>query len=64
MGTFKIPVEYKVWGLVEVEAENAEQALNYAKYNIVDLPLPNDPEYIEDSYVIAADTVEELKNYN
>ena len=60
----KIPVEYKVWGTVEVEADSLEEALKYAKANKDELELPYYTEYIEDSYVIAADDVEELKLYN
>lgn len=64
MGSFKIPVEYKVWGTVEVEAETMEEALEYARNNINTLELPDEPEYVEDSYVIAVEDIEELKNYN
>lgn len=64
MESFKIPVEYKVWGTVEVEAETMEEALEYARNNIDTLELPDEPEYVDDSYVIAVKDVEELKNYN
>lgn len=64
MESFKIPVEYKVWGTVEVEAETMEEALEYARNNIDTLELPDEPEYVDDSYVIAVEDVEELKNYN
>lgn len=64
MKAYKIPVEYKVWGLVEVEAESMQEALEYAKENVSMLELPDEPEYIEDSYEIVAETIEDLKCYN
>lgn len=64
MKTFKIPVEYKVWGLVEVEANSAEEALEYANKNVDTLSLPDEPEYIESSYVIVAENAEDLEEYN
>ena len=52
MKIFKIPVTYKSWGLIEVEAETLADAYKYAEENINDLPLPQEPEYIDDSYEI------------
>ena len=52
MKTFKICVVYQNWGWVEVEAEDLESAIEYAKDNIDELPLPDEPEYIDDSYEI------------
>lgn len=64
MKTFKIPVEYKLWGLVEVEANSLEEAFEYANENISELELPDRPEYVEDSFEIAAFDADELKLYN
>ena len=64
MTTFKIPVEYKVWGLVEVQADSLEEAFTYAINNIDELELPDRPEYVEDSYEIAADNIHDLEWYN
>ena len=50
--TFKIPVVYQSWGLVEVEAKSLQEAVKYAEDNLIELPLPDDPQYVEDSYEI------------
>lgn len=64
MKKYKIPVEYKMWGLVEVEANSLEDALALANKDINNLPLADKPMYVDDSYVIVAETAEELKEYN
>lgn len=63
MRYYKIPVSYSVYGEVEVEANSLEEALEYAKNNIRDLELPDDPQYIEDSYEIN-DDIELLRCIN
>lgn len=55
MKTFRIPVEWTSYGVVEVEAETVEEAIAYAHKNIDELPLPYDGEYMEDSYAINDD---------
>ena len=64
MKTFKIPVEYKLWGLVEVEANSLEEAIEYANENISEKALTDRPEYVEASFEIAAYDADELKLYN
>lgn len=63
MQYYKIPVSYSVCGEVEIEANSLEEALEYAKDNIRDLELPDEPQYIEDSYEIN-DDIELLKAIN
>lgn len=55
MAVFKIPVNYSVWGIIEVSAETLENAVKYSRANINELPLPEKPEYIEDSYEVEED---------
>ena len=64
MATFRIPVEYRVWGLVDIEANSIEEAFKYAKNNLDELELPDRPEYVEDSFILSVDTVEDLRFYN
>lgn len=52
INTYKIPVVYQSWGLVDVEAQSLDEAIEYAEDNLNDLPLPDDPQYVEDSYEI------------
>ena len=53
MKTYKIPVVWQCWGLVEVKAENIEDAKDMA----MDAPLPNG-EYVCDSCEIDEDGIE------
>lgn len=54
MKTFKVPVLYQVWGLVEVEAESKEALLqNLSDPEFIrNMSLPDEPEYVEDSFEI------------
>lgn len=56
--TFKIPVVYQSWGLVEVEAKSLKEAVKYAEDNLAELPLPDEPAYVEDSYEIDYEGIE------
>jgi len=64
MPKFKIPVTYEMQGMVEVEAPTLEKAVQYANENIDDLPLPDDPSYIEASYEINDDDFELIELLN
>lgn len=63
MQYYKIPVSYSVCGEIEVEANSLEEALKYAKDNVRDLELPDEPQYIEDSYEIN-DDIDLLRSIN
>lgn len=52
--TYKIPVIYSVWGLVEVEAESLAEAIQTAEGG----DLPDKPEYIEDSFEVDIEGIE------
>lgn len=62
MRIFKIPVSYEVYGTVEIEANTLKEAMKYAQENIDDLPLADEPQYIDDSYEIGELEVAELIN--
>lgn len=63
MAVFRIPVNYSVWGIIEVSAETLEDAIKYSRNNIHELPLPERPEYIEDSYEVEEDD-ETIRSHN
>jgi len=52
---FKIPVTYELYGYVIVEARTLKEAIKYAVDNIDDLPLPDNPEYVDGSFVVEED---------
>lgn len=49
---FYIPVEWSVWDKVEVQAYTIEEAIQWVKEHIDEIPLGTDPEYIDGSYRI------------
>lgn len=49
---FEVPVSYQLCGTVKVEAYTLDEALEYAKENINELPLPENPGYVEGSYQV------------
>ena len=50
MKTYKIPVVWQMMGTVEVQAESLDDAVD--KVLDTDVPLPEDGEYIEDSFEV------------
>ena len=48
MAKFKIPVEWSVFGVVEIEADSMEEAVDKFDETINDIPLPYQTEYIDD----------------
>ena len=51
---FSIPVAYEMWGRVKVHAKDERDlAKKLSSKNFIDeMPLPDDPSYVEDSYEI------------
>lgn len=52
MRKFKIPVSWEMCGIIEIEADTLKEAIERAKENEDALPLPDDGEYIDASFVI------------
>ncbi len=52
MKNFYIPVTWSVWDKVKVTAESIEDALQYVRNHIDEIPLPTEPEYIDGSFRI------------
>lgn len=53
---FRIPVEWKVYDIVEVRANSLEEAIQLFLDNDQNIPLGTAPEYAEDSYQISCDS--------
>ena len=61
--TYLIPVQWSVYSTIRVEADNLQEALDLARAKLSEIPItPNDCEYIDDSYVIVADSDEDIIN--
>lgn len=60
---FIIPISYEVYSTVIVKgAKSLEEARNLVDENLDMIPLPRNPEYIDGSYKIDADSEEDLAN--
>ena len=60
---YKTPVTWSVYDCLSVQANSLEEALKYCKENIDDIPLGDEPEYIDGSYEIEKD-MEVLRLHN
>lgn len=50
MKTFSIPVTWEMYGIVEIEAESLEKAVEIFDRQIDDFPLPDDKNYVDASF--------------
>ncbi len=59
--TWSIPVTWEMCGRVEIEAETKEEAIEIFKDVMQELPLPEESYYVDDSFELSTDNIEELK---
>lgn len=52
MKTWKIPVVWSCWSMMEIEADSLEEALKKAAADEAPLPDPSESYYLEDSFEI------------
>ena len=57
MAKFKVAVEWTMYGTVEVDADNVEDAIDNVE-NDPDMPLPDDGEYVDGSFQINREMTE------
>ena len=60
MTKFKIPIEWKCYGKVEIEAENLDKAVDEVNLNSDEIALPEDFDVVEGSIEVNFEVVEEL----
>lgn len=63
MAKFKIPVEWSVYGVVEIEADSIEEAVDKFDETIDDTPLPDQSEYIDDSFRRETSSSDDIEYY-
>ena len=61
--SFNVVVEYAMYGTINVEAKNLEEAMKFAEDNIDELPFPDESEYIDGSYKIDKESTILLDEY-
>lgn len=47
---YNIPVTYSMYGIQKVTAKSLDEAIEFFDEHIDDFPLPDDPQYLDDSY--------------
>lgn len=58
----KVAVIYKAFGFVEVEGETMKEAMENFNKNIDFIPLPYDAEYVDGSFQLSSNDVEEMES--
>lgn len=61
MAKFRLPVVWEMYGVVEVEAESLEAAVDYFKENSDDIPLPTEFHYVDASFALSCDEISYLE---
>lgn len=59
--TWKIPVTWEVCGEVDIEANSLEEAVEIFKEKSDEIPLPEQSFYVDDSFKLTTDNIEEIK---
>ena len=60
---FKIPVTYKVFEFVYVEAETLDEAIDFVKEHPDEIEILKEPEYVDDTLEIDG-TLKEIEVFN
>lgn len=58
--TWKVPVTWEVYSTVDVEADTVEEAIELVRCDVDDMPLPTDTYYVDDSFRLSSDDVDEM----
>lgn len=61
MKKFKLEVVYEMSGYIEVEANSLKEAMDEFNENIDDYPLPYDAGYVDGSFRLSTEDVEEMQ---
>lgn len=61
MSKYKMPVTWEMCGYVEVEADSIEEAVKTFNETSDDISLPNDGEYVDSSFRLSVDSVEDIE---
>ena len=64
INTYKIPVTWEVYATVEIEATSLGEAVVIFEETKEDIPLPTDPEYVDDSFRLTDKNIDFIKLFN
>lgn len=57
----KVAVTWEVCGFVDIEADTMEEAMKYFNDNLEEIPLPNNFDYVDGSFQLSSNNVEEME---
>ena len=63
MKTWRIPVVWSVFSVIEVEAETLEQAMEIAEDKEENIPLPTDLSYLDGSWELSSADADEIRHF-
>ena len=61
MKSWKIPVTWEMCGIVTVEADRLEEAIEIARDEAGQIPLPAESNYVDGSWQLSIDDKEEIR---
>lgn len=64
IGTYEIPVTWEVYATVKIEATSLEEAVAIFEETKDDIPLPTDNDYIDGSFHMTTEDIDEIRNIN
>lgn len=59
--TWKVPITWEVCGEVDIEANSLEEAVEIFKEKSDEISLPEQSFYVDDSFKLTTDNIEEIK---
>lgn len=57
----KVAATWQMCGYVDIDADTMEEAMEIFRENSDDIPLPKDAEYVDGSFVLSSEDVDEMK---
>ena len=64
INTYKIPVTWEVYATVEIEATSLEEAVAIFKETEDEIPLPTDNDYVDESFHMTTEDIDEIRSIN
>lgn len=64
MSKFNLPVTWEVCGMVEIEADTLEEAVDIFNADPDSIPLPDDYDYVDGSFDLSCPEIEYIRAYN
>ena len=63
MPNWKVPVTWEVYAMLDIEAETLEEAMEIARDDEGVIPCPIDHDYVDGSWKLTTEDIDEVKMY-